>query len=402
MGTGGIGSLFHDYPYGGNSRIMNGFSLAFFFINLLLFLVFLSISICSAVMYPYNLAKLFNHPIYSLYVSCFPMGAVTVITVALTTVHEYWGFGGVPFLYVLWGFWWLDGILSFLCTFGLVFLMVTRHRHTLSSFSPLWFLPVVTLIVCSSTGQLIAARLLRTSIPYALLTMGVSVAMLFIGLSLALMLMSIYICRIIIEGFPNIDLIISSFIPLGPCGQGAYSFLIAGQNFQNALPWGGNLLSMSSTGQMLNVVCLAAAFLIWCIGIWWLVMALVAIAHAHLKGNRIPFKLTFWGLVFPNAVQAIGTIQLSMVLDAQFFRVLGAVYGAAVIALWFALAIPTLKQVFDGRIFQTSFLEEDLQEMANGMDVNGGKREYNGFGADEIGRSASATLNGDDYHAKRG
>lgn len=92
-----------------------------------------------------------------------------------------------------------------------------------------------------------------------------------------------------------------------------------------------------------------------------------------------------------------------MVLDARFFRVLGAVYGAAVITLWFALAIPTLKQVLDGRIFQASFLEEDPREMANDMvDVSGGEREYNGFGADDNGPSASATLNGDDYNVKRG
>lgn len=91
-----------------------------------------------------------------------------------------------------------------------------------------------------------------------------------------------------------------------------------------------------------------------------------------------------------------------MVLDARFFRVLGAVYGAAVIVLWFALAIPTLIQVFDGSIFQASFMEEDLREMAGDVDVNGGERECGAFGADDNGRSANATLNGDDYHVKRG
>ncbi|GJJ06082.1 hypothetical protein Clacol_000271 [Clathrus columnatus] len=210
---------------------------------------------------------------------------------------------------------------------------------------------------------------MKVSMPHALLTMGVSVVMLFIGLTLALMIMTIYLSRIIIEGFPTIDFIISSFIPLGPCGQGAYSFLIAGQNFQDAA-LGGGVLGSSSAGEVINLICLTAAFFVWCIGIWWLVMALVAIAHVRLKGHQIPFKLTFWGLVFPNAVQAIGTIQLSIALDARFFRVLGAIYGAVVIALWVVLAIPTMKQVLDGSIFHAPYLEDDLKEMA-GVGIDG-------------------------------
>lgn len=186
------------------------------------------------------------------------------------------------------------------CLFLTSFHRVTRHHHAFSTISPLWLLPVVTLIVCSSTGQLIAAELMKTSPPHALLTMGMSMVMLFIGLTLAFMIMTLYISRIIIEGFPSIDLIISSFVLLGPCGQGAYSFLIAGQNFQNVLPWGGNVLGMNPTGQIINVVCLIAAFFVWCIGMWWLVMALLAIGNVLLNGHRIPFKLAFWGLVFPN------------------------------------------------------------------------------------------------------
>jgi len=131
--------------------------------------------------------------------------------------------------------------------------------------------------------------------------MGVSILLLFTGLILAGMIMTIYLSRIIMEGFPELNLIISSFIPLGPCGQGAYCFLLAGENFKKMLPNGhGSVLGDELSGRIINVACLFAAMIFWVLGLWWLVMALIAIADDILHGRWIPFRLAFWGVVFPN------------------------------------------------------------------------------------------------------
>ncbi|KIJ39924.1 hypothetical protein M422DRAFT_60665 [Sphaerobolus stellatus SS14] len=366
MGTGALGSLFDIFPYGGHSRVTEGFALGFFFLNFVLFCVFLALSLYCLVIYPKAWLILLQHPVYSLYLGCVPMGMATLINVALVSAHQYWGFGGMGFVYTLWAFWWLDGIISFLCTYGLIFLMATRHKQTMSTFTPLWLLPVVTLIVASSTGQLLATRILQSNTPHALLTMGISVLMLFTGLVLALMIMTVYLSRIIIEGFPDINLIISSFIPLGPCGQGAISLLITGQNFKQVMPYGyGIVLGDEMSGRIINVICLTAAMALWVLGIWWLVMGLVAIIDVLLRGGKIPFKTSFWGIVFPNAVEAFATCQLGDALDAKFFRVLGAMYAAAVLLLWIILAIPTLFRVLDKSIFEAPYLaDQDLLELA--------------------------------------
>jgi tellurite resistance protein TehA-like permease len=313
-----ISSLFHSFPYGGNSKVMNGFALAFFFLNIILFFMFLALSVACYIMFPRIWRSMLHHPVQSLYLGCFPMGADTLITVGIIVVSQYWGFGGNTFVYVLWGFWWLDGILSFLCCFGLVYVMyalhplvlrfldsfqhrATRHDNSMSTLTPVWLLPVVTLIVCSSTGQLLAKSLIPIHLPHAFLTMGVSVVMVCIGISLALMILTVYMRRILIDGLPDLDMIISSFLPLGPCGQAGYSLLIAGQNFKETLPWGtGNVLGDDLSGRILNVCCLFAAFLLWCLGVWWLLMAFIAVGDVLLRGRKIPFKLAFWGLVFPN------------------------------------------------------------------------------------------------------
>ena len=123
MATGVLSSIFHSFPYGGNSRAMNGLSLGFFFLGLLLFCIFFVMSLMCFIMYPRAWWTLLRHPVYSLYLGCFPIGVGTLLNVAVVTVHEYWDFGGLAFVYVIWGFWWLDSFLSLVCAYGLIFLM---------------------------------------------------------------------------------------------------------------------------------------------------------------------------------------------------------------------------------------------------------------------------------------
>lgn len=64
-----------------------------------------------------------RHPVQSLYVGCYPMGAATLINVSVGLVREQYGFGGKPFLYIIWAFWWIDVVLSFICAFAVVHVM---------------------------------------------------------------------------------------------------------------------------------------------------------------------------------------------------------------------------------------------------------------------------------------
>lgn len=64
-----------------------------------------------------------RHPVQSVYVGCYPMGAATLINVAVGLVYQQYGFGGMPFLYFLWGMWWLDVVLSFVCAFPMIHIM---------------------------------------------------------------------------------------------------------------------------------------------------------------------------------------------------------------------------------------------------------------------------------------
>lgn len=166
----------------------------------------------------------------------------------------------------------------------------------------IWILPVVSLIVASSSGALLAPELAKHSVNHALLTLTVSAVLVTIGEALAMMILTVYLFRLIIHGIPQGSAVISAFIPLGPMSQGGYSIILLGSGFRSILPLSyGNseFLRSSATGETIYVVCVCLGIALWALATMWLVYALLAVWEGLVQ-ERFPFKLPLWGLVFPN------------------------------------------------------------------------------------------------------
>jgi len=295
------------------------------------------------------------------------MGGATLISVATTFLYGEYGFGGKKFLYALWGLWWLDVVLSFLCAFMLVHVMKTKQDHSLSRMTPAWLLNIVTLIVASSTGGLLSAALLEYSQNAALITLVLSACMVSVGLTLALMMLTMYLLRLIVFGLPPGGAIMSVLIPLGATGQAGYSILLLASGFRSILPlhYGNSEILLDElTGRTINVICTCIAFALWSIATMWLLYAVLAISEV-IPRTRLPFKVPFWGLIFPNGIYAALTIQLGHTFDCEFFRMWGAIYSAITLILWVVVSVWTLVFIWSGAIF------EDNDGMAGAMEKRG-------------------------------
>ncbi|KAI0341913.1 hypothetical protein BDW22DRAFT_1357999 [Trametopsis cervina] len=371
MGTGAISILFHNYPY--PTRTLYIFTFIIFFLNLVLFIIFNILTIARYVIFPDIWSIMIRHPVQSLYLGCYPMGGSTLINIGVSLIYQQYGFGGKPFLYFLWAMWWLEVGLSFLCVFPLVHIMKTRQDHTLSRMTAIWLLPIVTFVVASSTGGVIAPALLPFSRYHALITLTLSAYMVFVGLAFAFMILSIYFLRLITYGLPQGASVISVFIPLGPMGQGGYAILLLGQGFRSILPSDdGSVLSDQNTGEVLNVICIAAAFVLWSIATAWLLYALLAVAEvANPQGEaqRFPFKLPVWGLIFPNGVYANLTLRLALELDITCLRIWGAIWAPITLLVWSLVFTRTLTLLRYGRIFESPCIEEVDMTRKNQKDL---------------------------------
>lgn len=215
------------------------------------------------------------------------------------------------------------------------------QTHTFSKMASVWLLPVVTLIVASSTGGLLSAALRPLSTTLALVTTGISFCMVIIGLSLAMMMTTVYLARLIVYGPPDVNLILSAFIVLGPLGQGGYSLLVNGADLAAQLPLHitGEFPMSAATGQLLYSFCFCVSYILWSMGICWITIALLSIFSVVRQSGFPNFGLAYWGLIFPNGVYALLSVQLGTVLDSGFFRVFGALWSC----MFFVTALFSLR-----------------------------------------------------------
>lgn len=255
---------------------------------------------------------------------------------------------------------------------------ITKHSHALSQMTCVWLLPVITLIVASSAGGELALALHPYSVTGALTTLAVAILIVSIGLALAFMILTIYFYRLILHGFPPGTGITSLFMPLGPMGQAGFSVIVIGQSMKEFLPVSGSkspFLGSADVGEVVFALSVCIGFFLWALATMWLGYGLLGIQHV-LRRNRVPFKLSFWGMIFPNVsyrdrlshlvhvtcysqgVYANLTVALYQVLDVSFFRVWGAIYSVFTGLLWAVVFYRTVALVPHGRIFEAPCLVE--------------------------------------------
>ena len=181
------------------------------------------------------------------------------------------------------------------------FIRITYQKHSLDTMTAIWLLPVVTLLVASSSGGVLCKAIQVYSQLHALQTLTVSVFMVTVGLSLALMILTIYFMRLILHGLPPGTSTLSVFLPLGPTGQSGYAILLIGQNINQLLPYPSQsiFLNSSTAGQAVETISICVSFLLWSLATMWILYALLAV-YSRLRQSRVEFIITFWGLVFPN------------------------------------------------------------------------------------------------------
>ena len=98
-------------------------SLVFFFINLAIFFIFTAFVLSKYILQPDRWKAHIANPGRALFFGTFPMGACTLLNVAVDVIHTYFRYGGKRFLYLLWGMWWVVVILGCACCWVGVYAM---------------------------------------------------------------------------------------------------------------------------------------------------------------------------------------------------------------------------------------------------------------------------------------
>jgi len=194
---------------------------------------------------------------------------------------------------------------------------MSLHQSNLASMTAAWLLPVVSTIVASATGSIVAEVLPNPD--HALWTVIASYILWGTGVPLAMTILVVYFTRLTIHHLPPREVIVSVFLPLGPLGQGGFAIMQLGKVSMELFPTTGTLLGFSS-GETLYNVGFLMAIIMWGYGIVWLFFAIASISR-----SKFPFNMGWWGFTFPLGVYAVATDTFGKELPSAFFSVLGTV-----------------------------------------------------------------------------
>jgi tellurite resistance protein TehA-like permease len=348
MGTGVVAVILSTLPF--EARWLYYTSILFFALNTLLFTLALVISILRYTLWPEIWTVMIDDPNNSLFLGTVPMGFATLIEMWVHVCVPAWGQGWAAYLVL--ALWIVDCVVAVAVTVSLgILLMSESYQRSLDSITAAQLLPIAATIVAAGAGSEVASVM-----PNPQLAIGVIIASYVLwGMAtpMAFTVLVIYYQRLALHKMPPREVIVSAFLPLGPLGFGGFTILNLGKRAAVIFPQTATLDPLA--GRIAYILGFFVALIMWGWGLLWFSFALAALVKTAMNGG-IPMNMGWWGFTFPLGVYSSSTILLGRELPSLFFRVLGTIFGAAVILLWVVIAVRTAIGAYSGELFRAPCL----------------------------------------------
>lgn len=235
---------------------------------------------------------------------------------------------------------------------------MTRQQNKIGTITGSWLLPIVSTIVAAASGGIVAGVIPHEN--EKLITLIVSYVLWATGVPLAMCVITLYLLRLTTDSLPPKAVIVSSFLPLGPLGQGGFGIMQMGKIAREVFPKQHSLPAVQNAGDILYVMGFLIGIIMWGFGLVWLTFAAATIFHS----KRFPFNMGWWGFTFPLGVFTVSTTTLGEELPSAFYNILGTIFSLTVTCLWVVVATGTVARAWTGEIFVAPCLKE-VEEKEN-------------------------------------
>jgi C4-dicarboxylate transporter/malic acid transport protein len=336
MGTGIVSILLENFPFQFNG--LPTIALVIYIINVVIFCLFTLMTLARYILFPSIFQLMLKHSAQSLFIGTIPMGLTTITNFTILVISKKFAWG----MNLAFGLWIAELVLTVFSCIFVPYYIIVHHNHQLESMNGTWLLPIVPAVVTAASGGLLANHI---DVERGLIILIISYVMMGMGLLLALSIIVIYFYRLAVHKLPPKEVIISSFLPLGPLGQGAYGMIQIGSAAQRIL--GDKYIQ--GLGDTAYAVGFIMALLLWGYGLWYLCVAVFSVGITVKQ--KIPFNMGWWGLTFPLGVFTAATLSIGDILDSMFFNVLAAIFTCILVVIWLAVILKTLKGAFTGEMF---------------------------------------------------
>lgn len=198
------------------------------------------------------------------------------------------------------------------------------HDSKLQAMTAVWLLPIAPPVVASAAGGVIAEAFATANQKYALWTLITSYVLWGTAIPLSMTCLVLYFHRLTMHKLPPREVIVSSFLPVAPLGEGAYAILQFGKVAAMLFPETKTLATFrggSNIGNAVYTLGWLVCLVMWAYALAWLFFALASISSYR----KFPFNIGWWGFTFPLGVWASATLSLGKEMPSSFFSYLGTV-----------------------------------------------------------------------------
>ena len=331
MGTGGLALVLAQFPVAipGLHEVAAGLWIA----NIALFSLFSLIYAARWALDFKGAARVFAHPVQSMFLGAIPMGLATIVNGFVAFGPAYFGPAAYAIADPLWQ---VDAVLALITGLGVPYLMFTRQSHSLERMTAVWLIPIVAAEVAAASAAQIAAHVDPAHggailfVGYVLWAFSVPLAM---GVLVVLFL------RLALHQLPEREMGPSGWLALGPIGTGALGLVTLGEQAPTLMAAKG----LAVVGEAAYGLGVLGGLILWGYGLWWFGLALLKTARYLREG--LAFNLGWWAFTFPLAVYTMATLALGRAAHLATLTVLGGVFAAALAAMWLTVAVRTIGYV---------------------------------------------------------
>lgn len=321
MGTGVLAIA--SYFYSNYLSYLKPFSYFLFYLNLILFFLFLIP--CSLRWFLYRKEALtdLKNPIISNFYSTIGIGML-VLAADFIIIQKNNLYASI--------FWYIGSLFTVLFSIVVPYLMMRGDHVKIDHINPAWFIPPAGLIVMPIAGSLILKTLNGFVYDFVFF---INIFAWGSGFFLYLLLSAISLYRFILhKPLPN-TLAPTVWISLGPIGAGTVSLI--------------NLIKTLSIIKYKEPYFVFSLFY-WGFGFWWLIIAIIMTIH-YIKKIKLPYSMSWWAFIFPLGVYVVASRSLYNIFNIRTIDYIGFGLYFLLLFIWLITLLNTTKRTLNLSLF---------------------------------------------------
>lgn len=216
--------------------------------------------------------------------------------------------------------------------------------------------------------------------------------MLSLGTGMSFLVLGIYLWRLMSCQLPARDVIVTTFVPVGPMGMSAYAWISLAVALARTVSKSGFLFhepgepvptdaSRAAVVEMIVWIGVIGALFLLGVATFFLVEAIISVTV------RVPksFNVGLWSFVFPVGVYANAWCKLGTQLRNDGMKIYGIIWVVATAGLWiFCATLTTYKAVWQGNLFYAPGLQgwtekEESERLGKKTDKSSAGKEVDGL-----------------------